>query len=135
MKKVLLGQFLIVVIASSVSFNQYISITSLALAGYFAIKFYWQYHQFLDFAKVAKGIELPPQGNFSRAQSLMLVLGNFLVVGLLFYVPSVTGRKELLIPMVALYTVHLLAFMMSVRLWEKTSSDLFPVVRESVINS
>jgi hypothetical protein len=135
MKKVVLGQLVIVAIAGMVSFNQIIIISSLALASYFSVKFYWQYHQFLSFALVAKGIELPAQGNFSRAQSLMLVLGNFLVVGMLFYYPSATGKTELLIPMVALYTIHLIAFMVSVRLWEKSSQHLFPVVRESVINS
>ena len=108
---------------------------SLVLGAYFVVKFYWQYREFVSFAALAKGVELAPQGNFSRAQSLMLVLGNFAVVGALFYYPATTGHHDLLIYMVALYTMHLLAFMISVRYWEKSSTHLFPVVGESVINS
>jgi len=141
MKKIIIYQLVLSLVCLifsgifGIPFDSALFAASLGMSFYFSIKFYLQYKQFYSFAAFANDFELAPEGNFSRIQTIMLVMGNFLVVGLIFYFPFVTNRPSMLVPMVVLYTLHLFVFMISVRVWEKTTERLFPVIKESVINS
>ena len=134
MRRIILSQFALAVLAAVLAKWVkldvfFLFLSSLGLALYFSLKFLWQYRQFFRFAAIANKVEMPAAGNFSQAQSILLVLGNFVVVGLLFYYPTVAGKEELLTPMLILYTLHLFVFMLSVRVWEKSTAVLFPVMK------
>ena len=108
---------------------------SLGFSIYFTLKFYLQKKQFLDFANLAHNYSLAPEGNFSRLQTMMLLIGNFAVVGLIFYLPFAFNNASLLVPIIIIYSLHLLLFIVSVKTTEKSELRPFAVIKESVINS
>ncbi|MDH4466756.1 MAG: hypothetical protein QE271_01755 [Bacteriovoracaceae bacterium] len=99
---------------------------SVVLAIYFELKFYVQKYHFAGLFQQASlpDSPLPKKGNLSRLVVSLFLVGNFFVVGVLFYYPVRVHQLELMAPMVGFYTLHLILFIFGVRLQEKAQLSL-----------
>ena len=94
---------------------------SMVLAVYFETKFYVQKYHFEGLYQQASlpVSPLPQKGNLSRLVMSLFLVGNFFVVGVLFYYPVRVKQLELMVPMVSFYTLHLVLFILGVKRQEK----------------